>query len=97
MPERDLEASVKRLTPLLNDPELEKKVDEAAGKSTASKQEMMHTNEDAKLDNATGNDTMDLRKQKGGKKNAMQTANVKSTMLSQVVGIIVGSPEFQRK
>lgn len=97
MPERDLEASIKRLTPLLNDPELEKKVDEAAGKSTASKQNMMHTNDDAKLDDAGGNDAMDMRKQKGGRKNAMQTANGKSTMLSQVVGIIVGSPEFQRK
>ena len=116
MPERDLEASIKRLTPLLNDPELGKKVDEAAGKTTMSQQatmmqsdEMMQSNEEANvMDEASGV----MPKKKGaGKKNpnkipknpnknnyaAMQTAKGNNSMLSQVVGIIIGSPEFQRK
>lgn len=109
MPERDLEASIKRLTPLLNDPELGKKVDEAAGKTAAPREAaMMQANEQA--------DVMDeaaelMPRKKGGKKNlnkipknpaknnyaALQMAKGNNTMLSQVVGIIIGSPEFQRK
>ncbi|AXY73303.1 DUF1800 domain-containing protein [Paraflavitalea soli] len=109
MPERDLEASIKRLTPLLNDPELGKKVDEAAGKTAAPQEaNMMQANEQT--------DVMDeaaalMPKKKGGKKNlnkipknpgknnyaALQMAKGNNTMLSQVVGIIIGSPEFQRK
>jgi uncharacterized protein (DUF1800 family) len=106
MPERDLEASIKRLTPLLNDPELDKKVDEAAGKTTTPQQAMMDTNnsDDANvMDEAS--ELMPKQKKNGkpGKNNprknayAMQNAQGNNNMLSQVVGIIVGSPEFQRK
>jgi uncharacterized protein (DUF1800 family) len=103
MPERDLEASIKRLTPLLNDPELDKKVDEAAGKTAAPQQTMMqaNNNEDANvMDEASG---LMPKQKKNGKNNprqdayAMQNAKGTNNMLSQVVGIIVGSPEFQRK
>ena len=103
MPERDLEASITRLTPLLNDPELEKKVDEAAGKTAAPQQQvMMQNNEDEEvMDEASEL----MPKQKGTKKKkigknndmAIQTAKGNNNMLSQVVGIIIGSPEFQRK
>lgn len=116
MPERDLEASIKRLTPLLNDPELGKKVDEAAGKTATSKQAAMMQNNETMQSNEEM-DVMDeasglMPKKKGaGKKNpnkipknpnknnyvAMQSAKGNNTMLSQVVGIIIGSPEFQRK
>jgi uncharacterized protein (DUF1800 family) len=103
MPERDLEASVKRLTPLLNDPELGKKVDEAAGKTVAPQQTMMQQqNEDADL---IDEGSQLMPKKKGGKKKNPEKnsyANMRMTagnnnMLSQVVGIIIGSPEFQRK
>lgn len=110
MPERDLEASIKRLTPLLNDPDLGNKVNEAAGKTAAPQQATM----------MQGNEEMDVmdegaelmpKKKAGGKKNpnkipknpaknnyaGMQYAKGNNTMLSQVVGIIIGSPEFQRK
>jgi len=102
MPERDLQASIKRLTPLLNDPDLDKKVDEAAGKTAAPGQAMMQTNNDD--DNTVMDEASDLMpKQKKGKNTlrkdvyAMQSNKGNNNMLSQVVGIIVGSPEFQRK
>lgn len=59
MPERDLTATVKRLTPLLNEPELAQKVSQKVGETDV-------------------------------------VANNPS-MLSQVVGIIIGSPEYQRR
>ncbi len=110
MPERDLEASIKRLTPLLNDPELGKKVDEAAGKTTASKEPTMMQGDEAMEVMDEGNVLMEAKKN-GGKKNpnkipknpnkngyaALPMAKGNNTMLSQVVGIIIGSPEFQRK
>jgi uncharacterized protein (DUF1800 family) len=118
MPERDLEASIKRLTPLLNDPELGKKVDEAAGKTATSQQATMMQNNETMQSNDES-DVMDEasglmpKKKRGGKKNpnpnkipknpnknsyaAMPSAKGNNTMLSQVVGIIIGSPEFQRK
>lgn len=102
MPERDLNETVKRLTPLLNDPDLEKKIDEAAGKN-APPQQAMVTNEDAMMtdDIPEGKKTKEPSFKKGlGKNNslaAMQTTTGSNTMMSQVVGIIIGSPEFQRK
>jgi len=99
MPERNLDETIKRLTPLLNDPELVKKVDEAAGK-TAVEQGNTAMNEDAVM-----NDEMKEKlKEKPGKKGmgkqsytSFSTPNGDNSMLSQVVGIIIGSPEFQRR
>lgn len=95
MPERNVEETVKRLTPMLNDPELQKKVDEAAGKTTTSKTAIM---------DESGEDMMNKKEGKGankiGKKNneaQIQLAKGNNTMLGQVVGIIIGSPEFQRR
>lgn len=84
MPERDLKVSIKRLTPLLNDPELDRKVNEAAGKTASSRQAAL----------TQQNETMP-----GPDKNryALQYTKGGNNMLSQVVGIIIGSPEFQRK
>jgi len=59
LPERDLAATEKRLTPLLTDPGLAQKVNAAAGDGTAMVQDR--------------------------------------GMLAQAVGIIIGSPEFQRR
>jgi uncharacterized protein (DUF1800 family) len=101
MPERDLEETVKRLTPLLNDPDLDKKVDEAAGKTSPPSQVNMETNQDAMMnDDITGKKVNDKVNKKGLGKNSyasMQSAVGNNNMLSQVIGIIIGSPEFQRK
>ncbi|MGA9647899.1 MAG: DUF1800 domain-containing protein, partial [Pedobacter sp.] len=72
MPERDLSQTISRLKPMLNEPDLATKVDQAAQKSVVTEQpEMMKNN---------------------GKPFVKSNA-----MLAQVVGVIIGSPEFQRK
>lgn len=72
MPERDLEATIKRLTPMLNDPELIRKVNVASAKVSPLQVEMEKSEMKPK---STGN----------------------PTMLAQVVGVILGSPEYQRR
>jgi hypothetical protein len=97
MPERDLSETIKRLTPMLNDPNLVKKVDEAANKAVAPVQPGMDKNEDAiMIDSAPKAEKV---KGKQGKNSlaGMQSANGNNSVLSQVVGVIIGSPEFQRK
>lgn len=115
MPERDLTASIKRLTPLLNAPDLDKKVDEAAGRTNTSQQAtMMQANDEAvEMDEtaALGEPGKRGKGGKGIKKNpnkipknpnkndyaSLPMTKGNNSMLSQVVGIIIGSPEFQRK
>jgi uncharacterized protein (DUF1800 family) len=104
LPERNLDETVKRLTPLLNDPNLVKKVDDAAGKTTAPQQaNAMQSNDMTMKDDVMLNNKNEgkVRLNKGGGKNdslaALQGAQGNNSMLSQVVGIIIGSPEFQRK
>ncbi|RZL62482.1 MAG: DUF1800 domain-containing protein [Pedobacter sp.] len=92
MPERKLDATIARLKPMLNDPNLENKVSQAAEKAAPPMQMNTMANEDANIKNT--------EKLKG--KKAMLNAKPAekagtNTMLSQVVGVIIGSPEFQRK
>ena len=68
LPERDLDATVKRLTPMLGDPSFSKKVADAS----------MGTQDTTSVVAMTGDDEKD-------------------PMLAQVVGIIIGSPEYQRR
>ncbi len=82
MPERNLDQTIKRLTPLLNDPDLIKKVDEAAAKTTVAP---------VAGNDAAMNDGMMERK------TAEKAVKPNASMLSQVVGIIIGSPEYQRR
>ncbi|RYG11128.1 MAG: DUF1800 family protein, partial [Chitinophagaceae bacterium] len=94
MPERKLDETIARLKPMLNDPNLENKVMQAAEKTAPPMQMNTMANEDANLMD-------DAEKMKKGKKalanaNPIQKAG-SITMLSQVVGVIIGSPEFQRK
>lgn len=96
MPERNVDETVKRLIPMLTDPELQKKVEDAAGQTATSK---------AAMQEEYGDEMMIDKKQKGakklgGKKNTdpqIQMAKGNNSMLGQVVGIIIGSPEFQRR
>lgn len=94
LPERDLESTLLRLTPLVNNPTLSKNVDEAA------KQKPVLT--DA-MENDTETNSYHAEKPvKERPKKSMVTMDAKNTfgdsaMLSQVVGIIIGSPEFQRR
>ncbi len=104
MPERDLTQTINRLTPLINDPNLHKKVNEAAGK-TAPPQDINTMNETTNNNNEMMDENQPQKKNriKPNKKNSLQNtlemenAVGNSSMLSQVVGIIIGSPEFQRR
>ena len=92
MPERNLTETIKRLTPMLTDPNLIKKVDEASSKTAVAEEPVL-------MDNA-------MAPKMGNKKSgyqlkqqntlAMQPA-VNNSMLAQVVGVIIGSPEYQRR
>ena len=99
MPERNLEQTIKRLTPLLNDPELIKKVDEAAGKAVVVPAVNNDANNDVMMGDAMKpNNKINKRIQTdNGYPSAPTTAKSNSPMLSQVVGIIIGSPEYQRR
>ncbi|WP_316842659.1 DUF1800 domain-containing protein [Pedobacter gandavensis] len=92
MPERNLTATFKRLKPMLNDPALTNKVANAAGQTGAVNQSQM---EDLSIESkggklANSSIVVDKNVNKGNKKNNHE-------MLAQVVGVIIGSPEFQRK
>ena len=95
LPERDAKETIKRLSPMLNDPELMTKVENAS----------MHNKPSANPSTIhRGDNTMtvaaDTTKQKSKRKNtyvAMQTPYGNNSLLSQVVGVIIGSPEYQRR
>ncbi len=98
MPERNLDATIKQLTPMLNDPNLTKKISDAADKVAPATQPDMIGGQDMMMAKA------DNKPAVGGKGNfgkngyqAVQYAQGNNSMLSQVVGIIIGSPEFQRR
>ncbi|WP_222537376.1 DUF1800 domain-containing protein [Pedobacter polysacchareus] len=95
MPERDLTATFKRLQPMLNDPALTMKVANAADKAAASRDKTMNAadktmNDRDKASNIEDKMASTPEKRKEDKKN-------NNAMLAQVVGVIIGSPEFQRK
>lgn len=108
MPERDMTETIKRLTPLLNDPELVEKVNEAAAKNTSSKtmmdnmdeedgDEMMMEGEMSKQKKAPAKKLNNPKKDNNIPMEKMMAAKGNSSMLAQVVGVILGSPEFQRR
>jgi hypothetical protein len=89
LPGRPLDETIKRLTPMLNDPKLMEKVDEASAKTHAATMVLAN---DEMMDQQVG--------LKGKRKNnfmAMQTSAGNNSMLAQVVGVIIGSPEYQRR
>jgi len=105
LPQRNADETIKRLTPLITDPELQKKVDDAAQKTETAKaareenEEMMIDNEDMIKEKKESKKNKNEGDKKRGKnnKNQMQYAAGNNTLLSQVVGIILGSPEFQSR
>ncbi len=91
MPERNLDQTIKRLTPLLTEPQLDKKIEQAAGKKNTASVSTTSDKDELLVDEAMKEDRDDPVKKT--KKYEITTEN----MLAQVVGIIIGSPEFQRK
>lgn len=102
MPERNLDQTIARLTPMLNDPDLGKKIDEAAGK-TKSAQDTNAGSDANMMQMADNPKNLKAKLNKGGGAAndrlmyAMQNSPGQNTMLSQVVGILIGSPEYQRR
>lgn len=95
LPERNTDETVKRLTPMLNDPELQQKVDKAAGQTDSYKAAARADEEEEAMEPRTKG-----ANKLGGKKNTepkVAMAKGNNSMLGQVVGIIIGSPEFQRR
>jgi uncharacterized protein (DUF1800 family) len=80
MPGRNPDETIKRLTPLLNTPDLQQKVNKAAGKAA---QPTLAT--DSLHDEMLSVQPMENERKSNPYK------------LSQVVGILLGSPEFQRR
>jgi hypothetical protein len=111
MPERDLDATIRRLTPMLSDPELAKKVDAAvSARAEANTGEMdgrvsgRTMGDDSSAVTMNGNEELAggngrrLRNGRRGANDALETAGSNDNpMLAQVVGIIIGSPEYQRR
>lgn len=98
MPERDVQETVKRLKPMLNDPDLVNKVENAAAKATPP--QTMDTMVSTDMQGMKQNDRSEAKpanKGFGKKANKIISATGTNTMLAQVVGVIIGSPEFQRK
>ncbi|SKB37909.1 DUF1800 domain-containing protein [Daejeonella lutea] len=96
MPERDLSQTVDRLRPMLNDPELQKKIEVAASKNAVPETSATMVDPGVVMMDGTKEkqSAQGSVKRNDGKVLAMSGSN---TMLAQVVGIILGSPEFQRK
>ncbi len=103
LPERNLDETIKRLTPMVSDPNFGKKVADAANKTAPVTGISINDNNEMMMND--GEKEMKTKEKKaGGKKFAkgnntmeIQYAFGDNKMLNQVVGIIIGSPEFQRK
>lgn len=97
MPERELGQTIARLKPMLNDPNLQQKVAKAAEQNNADKQQ-----NDPNMQNMGMSGDKKEKFKLGSGKKANENPVIKqqagnNTMLAQVVGVIIGSPEFQRK
>ncbi|WEK19000.1 MAG: DUF1800 domain-containing protein [Candidatus Pedobacter colombiensis] len=98
MPERDVEETVKRLKPMLNNPDLVNKVETAAAKTTPPQTMDTMAGTDMQSMNKSDKQEAKVANRGFGKKaNKITYAAGNNTMLAQVVGVIIGSPEFQRK
>jgi len=106
MPERNLDATIKRLEPMINDPSIQQKIETAADKNTVAataampEEKMMANDEGDVLNDKNRSEeklTKKMLKKKNGKEVSMPVAAGNNSMLAQVVGIILGSPEFQRR
>ncbi|WP_114778589.1 DUF1800 domain-containing protein [Botryobacter ruber] len=94
LPERNLDETVQRLTPLVNDPEYSTKVNNAASKLAPDQEDQLMEEEEVMLMNRKGKERQ-ARKKTAARQE--QASNGQDMMLAQVVGIIIGSPEFQRR
>lgn len=102
LPERNQEDNIRRLTAMVRNAGLEQKITEAAEKIAVPPADMAASTQDEMMIPEAPN----KRKLKANEKAGLSKKNLPVTTLyvagnvntlSQVVGIIIGSPEFQRK
>ncbi len=84
MPERNVETTISRLTPLINKPGIDKNINDVANQRNNSNE--MEPDEMVMEEKKTNHSEPKIKNSFGD-----------NTMLAQVVGIIIGSPEFQRR
>ena len=101
LPEQDVTATIKRLTPLINDPSFQQKIMDASKAATnktisnTSSIELEEANENSMpVENTSKNIT---QKKQQLSNTAMDNKAENNSMLAQVVGIIIGSPAFQKR
>lgn len=101
LPERDLEKTIRRLEPMLNDPDLVKKVETASVKVGTVNQQAADEGMAKGQGVANGDSQLKMDEDKTYARAriepVMADAHTTSPMLAQVVGIIIGSPEYQRR
>ncbi|MES2848480.1 MAG: DUF1800 domain-containing protein [Bacteroidota bacterium] len=106
MPERNLDETIKRLGPMINDPSIQQKIETAADKNVVAGNTMMPDEKMMSEDEGdflkgknTEEEKMAKRalKKNNAKQISMSMQEGNNSMLAQVVGIILGSPEFQRR
>jgi predicted DsbA family dithiol-disulfide isomerase len=88
LPQRDQAENVRRLTALLNENGIDEKIQQAASKQTTEITE--------EVDGMMNEQKQPPRKNAGAARN-MDAMPGNNGMLQQVTGIIIGSPEFQRR
>ncbi len=103
LPERDQAANIQRLSAMVRDNSVADKINQAAEKNSPPpanemmNEGMMNRNEKG---NKSNKEKASKEKEVLGRKNkpiTMQYLAGNNTMVAQVTGIIIGSPEFQRK
>ncbi len=106
LPERNQDDNIRRLTAMVRDANLEQKISEAAGKTTPPSPEMTTMQSDDMMAATDAAPNRRNKKDKANERAALSKKNLPLTTLyvagntstvSQVAGIIIGSPEFQRK
>ncbi len=99
MPERNLDKTIKQLAPLLTVPDVAVKVNDAVSKPPVSAPAVQPATFSG-MDAVSGGVELDAKKkdliQPKPTPPALNTKN-NGAMLAQVVGIIIGSPEYQRR
>jgi hypothetical protein len=102
LPERDVDATIKRLIPLINDPSFQQKVNDAVDKNAPQSVPSIDEMEpDMRYKTTTLSEEKLSKKmlKKNGQSPKMDIrfAAGDNSMLAQVVGIILGSPAFQKR
>ncbi|HZF07433.1 MAG TPA: DUF1800 domain-containing protein [Thermoanaerobaculia bacterium] len=99
MPERDLTEAMKVLKPMVSQPDLAQKIDEATPAPPDTKMAKAGESLDDEEEMIFGDKPVDAG-DSGGPKGARRAGRPKldePTPVEQVVGVILGSPEFQRR